>query len=84
MTKILTIISILFSVQCVTAQQSKVSKILCGVAYYDEYMPYERLEKDVQMMKQAGINVVRIPESISSTVEPQDDVFDFTHIDRVS
>jgi beta-galactosidase len=46
-------------------------------------MPYERLEKDVKMMQEAGINVVRIAESTWSTVEPQDNVFDFSHIDRV-
>jgi len=65
------------------AQNLKIDKLLFGVAYYDEYMPYERLEKDVTMMKDAGINVVRIAESTWSTVEPQDNVFDFTHIDRV-
>lgn len=58
-------------------------KLLFGVAYYEEYMPYERLDKDVQMMKDAGINVVRIAESTWSTEEPQDGVFDFSHIDRV-
>lgn len=58
-------------------------KLLFGVAYYDEYMPYDRLDKDVQMMKDAGINVVRIAESTWSTEEPQDGVFDFSHIDRV-
>lgn len=36
------------------------NKLLYGVAYYDEYMPYDRLNKDIQMMKGAGINVVRI------------------------
>jgi len=65
------------------AQQVKVDQLLYGVAYYDEYMPYDRLAKDVQMMKDAGINVVRIAESTWSTMEPQDGVFDFTHIDRV-
>lgn len=65
------------------AQPGKVNHLLYGVAYYDEYMPYERLDKDIQMMKEAGINVVRIAESTWSTVEPQDGVFDFTHIDRV-
>jgi beta-galactosidase len=65
------------------AQYPKMDKLLYGVAYYDEYMPYERLDKDVQMMKDCGINVVRIAESTWSTVEPQDGVFDFTHIDRV-
>ncbi|QMW06846.1 beta-galactosidase [Spirosoma foliorum] len=46
-------------------------------------MPYERLDKDIQMMKEAGINVVRIAESTWSTAEPQDGVFDYSHIDRV-
>ncbi len=58
-------------------------KLLYGVAYYDEYMPYDRLNKDIQMMKEAGINVVRIAESTWSTVEPQEGVFDYSHIDRV-
>lgn len=66
-----------------SAQTSKPDKLLFGVAYYDEYMPYERLDKDIQMMKDAGINVVRIAESTWSTVEPQDGVFNFSHIDRV-
>lgn len=57
--------------------------LLYGAAYYDEYMPCERLEKDVEMMKKAGINLVRIAESTWSTLEPSDGVFDFTHIDRV-
>ena len=59
------------------------NKILYGVAYYDEYIPYERLDKDVRMMKEAGINVVRIAESTWSTLEPQNGVFNFSHIDRV-
>ncbi|WP_198175116.1 beta-galactosidase [Spirosoma telluris] len=66
-----------------SAQTPKQDKLLFGVAYYDEYMPYERLDKDIQMMKEAGINVVRIAESTWSTVEPHDGVFDFSHIDRV-
>lgn len=59
------------------------NKLLYGVAYYDEYMPYDRLDKDVLMMKDAGINVVRIAESTWSTLEPQNGVFDYSHIDRV-
>jgi beta-galactosidase len=35
------------------------------------------------MMKEAGINVVRIAESTWSTMEPLEGVYDFTHIDRV-
>lgn len=63
--------------------QIKRDKLLFGVAYYDEYMPYERLDKDISMMKDAGINVVRIAESTWSTMEPQEGVYDFSHIDRV-
>ena len=53
-------------------------ELLYGAAYYDEYMPYDRLEKDVAMMKKAGINTVRIAESTWSTCEPQEGVFDFS------
>lgn len=58
-------------------------KLLYGAAYYDEYMPYERLDKDMEMMKQAGINVIRIAESTWATEEPEEGVFDFTHVERV-
>lgn len=58
-------------------------KLLYGAAYYDEYMPCDRLDKDVEMMKAAGINVVRIAESTWSTCEPQEGVFDFSHVERV-
>ena len=58
-------------------------KLLYGAAYYDEYMPYDRLDKDIELMKKAGINLVRIAESTWSTHEPQDGVFDFTSVDRV-
>jgi beta-galactosidase len=57
--------------------------ILYGAAYYEEYAPYDRLDADVQMMKSAGITVVRIGESTWGTLEPQDGVFNYSHIDRV-
>lgn len=58
-------------------------ELLFGAAYYDEYMPYDRLDEDIQMMKKAGINTVRIAESTWSTCEPQEGMFDFSHVDRV-
>lgn len=61
----------------------RMKELLFGVAYYNEYMPYERLDKDVAMMKKAGINTVRIAESTWSTCEPQEGVFDFSHVERV-
>ena len=57
--------------------------LLYGAAYYEEYLPYDRLEQDAAMMKAAGMNVVRIGESTWSTCEPQDGVFDFSHVTRV-
>lgn len=57
--------------------------LLYGAAYYDEYMPCERLAEDVKLMKKAGVNVVRIAESTWSTCEPQEGVFDFSHVERV-
>lgn len=61
----------------------KSGRLLYGAAYYDEYMPYERLDKDIALMQKAGMNVVRIGESTWSTCEPQDGVFDFSHVTRV-
>jgi beta-galactosidase len=62
---------------------SDMQQLLYGVAYYDEYMPYDRLDQDIRMMRDAGINVVRIAESTWSTHEPQSGVFDFSSVDRV-
>jgi len=56
--------------------------LLYGVSYYYEYMPYERLEKDAQMMKDCGISVVRIAESTWGCLEPQDGVFNFSYVDK--
>lgn len=35
------------------------NEILYGVAYYDEYMPYDRIETDFKMIRDAGMNVIR-------------------------
>lgn len=61
----------------------KTDRLLFGAAYYDEYLPYDRIETDMEMMKKANINVIRIAESTWSTWEPQEGVFDFTHLHRM-
>lgn len=61
----------------------KTDRLLFGAAYYDEYLPEDRIETDMEMMKKAGMNVIRIAESTWSTWEPQDGVFDFTHLHRM-
>lgn len=64
-------------------RKMNLDRLLYGAEYYDEYMPYDRLDKDVEMMKAAGFNFVRIGESTWSTYEPQEGVFDFSHVTRV-
>ncbi|WP_426816486.1 beta-galactosidase [Winslowiella sp. 2C04] len=59
------------------------SELYYGVAYYDEYMPEDRLEKDIEMMLATGINIVRIAESTWSTLEPKEGQYNFYHVDRV-
>lgn len=61
----------------------KFNSFLYGAAYYYEYLPYDCLDKDIEMMKDANINVVRIGESTWSTYEPQEGVFDFSKLDKV-
>ena len=57
--------------------------VLYGAAYYHEYEPYERLDQDVKLMKDAGLNVVRMGESTWSLWEPEDGHFQYEWMDRV-
>ncbi len=57
--------------------------VLYGVAYYPEYMPTDRLDKDVELMRKAGISVVRVGESTWSSWEPRDGEFQFAWMQRV-
>jgi beta-galactosidase len=59
--------------------------VLYGAAYYNEYMPGDqaaRLDKDVALMKAAGLSVVRMGESTWSLWEPEDGQFDYAWMDR--
>ncbi len=58
-------------------------KLLYGAAYYAEYMPEERIDADMQMLADAGFNVIRVAESAWSTWEPRDGEFDFSLLLRV-
>jgi len=60
----------------------KMDTVLYGVAYYPEYMPYDRLDKDIEMMRKAGITVVRVGESTWSSWEPRDGDFQFAWMQR--
>jgi len=79
----------LLSVPTLTAQRSAtfspdhMESVLYGVAYYPEYMPTDRLDKDVALMQKAGISVVRVGESTWSTWEPRDGDFQFAWMQRI-
>ncbi len=84
------LVAILFLAVSPTFAQSATSftpdqmdSVLYGVAYYTEYMPYARLDKDVEMMQKAGINVVRVGESSWGLWEPEDGRFEYAWMDRV-
>lgn len=62
---------------------NQMDTFLYGAAFYEEYMPEDRLDKDVELMKQAGINVVRVGESTWSLWEPEDGKFEFAWMDRI-
>lgn len=58
-------------------------EFIFGAAYYEEYLPCERLEQDMKMMVAAGFNTIRIAESTWSVEEPLAGKYDFSHVDRV-
>ena len=62
---------------------SQMDTILYGAAYYPEYMPYERTDTDIALMKKAGINVVRVGESTWGLWEPEDGRFEYAWMDQV-
>jgi len=62
---------------------SQMDTILYGAAYYPEYMPYERTDIDIALMKKAGINVVRVGESTWGLWEPEDGRFEYAWMDQV-
>ncbi len=85
-------ILLLFSMCVVLSQASTPSREgkiyhfshpLYGAAYYAEYAPTDRLDEDIRLMKEAGLNVVRIGESTWSLFEPQDGQFEFAWMDRI-
>ncbi len=51
-------------------------RVLFGAAYYHEYQPEPRLKTDLDLMVDAGFSVIRVGESVWSSWEPQDGVFE--------
>jgi len=51
-------------------------RVLFGAAYYHEYQPSPRLDADLDLMADAHFSVIRVGESVWTTWEPEDGVFD--------
>lgn len=65
------------------SQYPTMDHILYGAEYYYEYMPFDRLDKDIELIKKSGLNTVRIGESTWSSFEPSEGKFEFAWFDRV-
>jgi beta-galactosidase len=59
------------------------TRISLGAAYYAEYQAAERLDVDLDLMASAGLNVVRVGESVWSKWEPEDGVFSLDWMTRI-
>jgi beta-galactosidase len=59
------------------------SRLHIGAAYYPEHWPPERWPKDIELMKEAGLTVVRMAEFAWSTLEPAAGDFHFEWLDQV-
>ena len=73
---------ILFIAVNVSAQPQKMDNVLYGAAYYQEYMPTDRLAEDSKLMKEGGISIVRLGESTWSLFEPREAECEFAWMDR--
>jgi beta-galactosidase len=57
--------------------------ILFGAAYYAEYQPAGTVERDLDLMRDAGFTVIRVGESVWTTWEPREGVFDLDWLQPV-
>jgi len=57
--------------------------MIYGTDYYPEHWPEERWAEDLHMMKDAGINTIRIAEFAWTLMEPSEGVFNFEWLDKV-
>jgi beta-galactosidase GanA len=54
-----------------------------GAAYYPEDWPLEQIDEDIRLMKEAGMNVMRIGEFAWSRMEPNEGRYDFAWLHLV-
>jgi beta-galactosidase len=65
-----------------SGQRGLPPQVLFGAAYYPEYTPEPRVKTDLDLMVEASMTVVRVGESVWSTWEPSDGVFDLDWLEE--
>jgi len=58
-------------------------EFLFGAAYYTEYQRGDMLDRDLDLMTEAGFTVIRVGESVWSTWEPREGEFDLDWLQPV-
>ncbi len=56
---------------------------MLGVDYYPEHWPLERMDTDLSIMKNNGLELIRVGEFLWSKLEPKEDVYDFSLLDTL-
>ncbi len=64
-------------------RNSHPNRVLLGAAYYHEYHRGDRLDSDLDAMRDAHFSVIRVGESVWSTWEPENGVFDLDWLQPV-
>lgn len=61
----------------------KVNEILYGGDYNPEQWPEEVWEEDMRLLKNAHINIVTLNVFNWATLQPSEDEYDFTKLDKI-
>jgi len=65
------------------AAKPNFSGVLFGAAYYPEYQATDTIDRDLDLMKAAGVSVIRVGESVWSTWEPRPGEFELEWLNPV-
>ncbi len=74
---------VLFQAKVCGAEPTRFVPPYLGAAYYPEAWPEAQQDQDIALMKDAGINVVRVAEFAWSRMEPKEGEYDFGWLHRV-
>ena len=62
---------------------SKTSQIMYGGDYNPEQWPEESWPEDMHMLRDAGINIVTLNVFSWAAIQPSEEVYDFSRLDRI-